>query len=69
MKAESGNIEQQVTNDYYTPKSNVASGYQGAKTGKAYITSLQENAPNGENATFTVTFTGIGAISRIANAS
>lgn len=54
---------------YYTPKNNVAAGYQGAKTGKAYITSLQENAPNGENATFSVTFTGIGAISRVANAS
>ena len=71
MKSITTNIEEQADGapNYYTPKNNVASGYQGAKTGKAYITSLSENAPNGENATFSVTFTGVGAISRVANAS
>lgn len=71
MKSITTNIEDQADGapDYYTPKNNVAAGYQGAKTGKAYITSLQENAPNGENATFSVTFTGVGAISRVANAA
>ena len=34
------------------------------KTGKAYITSLEANAPNGENATFTATFTGSGPITK-----
>jgi predicted secreted protein len=31
-------------------------------TGKAYITDLQLNAPDGDNASFTVTFTGSGAL-------
>lgn len=72
QKSVTTNIEGQTAQnapDYYTPKANAASGYQGAKTGKAYITSLSENAPSGENATFSVTFSGNGAISRVANAS
>lgn len=72
MKSVTTNIEDQTAPsapNYYTPKDNVASGYQGAKKGKAIITSLQENSPNGENATFTVTFTGVGSITRVANAS
>ena len=31
-------------------------------TGKALITSLEVNAPNGDNATFTATFTGVGEL-------
>jgi predicted secreted protein len=31
-------------------------------TGSAYITDLQLNAPDGDNASFTVTFTGTGAL-------
>lgn len=72
MKSINTGIEEQTdpsAPNYYTPKNNASGGYQGAKTGKAYITSLQQNAPNGENATFSVTFTGVGAISRVANAS
>lgn len=34
--------------------------------GKAFITNLAANAPNGENATFSVTFTGAGQIARCA---
>ena len=33
--------------------------------GTAYITSLNVNAPNGENATYTATFTGTGQIGRV----
>ena len=72
MKSITTNIEDQTdpsAPNYYTPKNNVAAGYQGAKQGKAVITSLSENAPNGENATFSVTFTGVGSITRVANAS
>ena len=31
-------------------------------SGKAIITSIELNAPNGENATFTADFTGVGAL-------
>ena len=33
--------------------------------GKAYITSLSVNAPSGDNATYSVTFTGSGQIDRV----
>lgn len=33
-------------------------------TGSAYITSLSVNAPSGDNATYSVTFTGSGSIQR-----
>jgi hypothetical protein len=33
-------------------------------TGTAYITSLSVNAPSGDNATYSVTFTGSGSITR-----
>jgi len=36
-------------------------------TGKCHITSLQLNAPNGENANYTATFTGAGPISRVGD--
>lgn len=38
----------------------------GYYTGECYITSLQANAPNGENATFSVTLQGVGKIERAA---
>lgn len=36
----------------------------GGRTGMALITSIEQNAPNGENATFTVQFTGVGALEK-----
>lgn len=36
----------------------------GTYTGQVFITSLEANAPNGENATFTVQFTGTGALTK-----
>ena len=38
-------------------------------SGKALITSLTANANTGENATFSATFTGVGAISKAGTAS
>lgn len=35
------------------------------KTGEAIITALEANAPNGDNATFTCTFTGVGALTNV----
>ena len=61
LKSESGDgtvVDGDHTN--WTPK---ASGYY---TGECYITSLQANAPNGENATFSVTLQGVGKIERAA---
>lgn len=43
----------------WTPKA--ASGYKG----KCVITSLSLNAPNGEYATYTVNFTGVGALTKV----
>lgn len=37
--------------------------------GKAFITNLQANAPTGENATFSISFTGDGAIKKITKPS
>lgn len=38
-------------------------------TGKAYITSLSANAANGDNATYSVTFSGVGELKQVeANA-
>lgn len=34
----------------------------GTYSGQAYITSLEANAPDGDNATFSVSFTGSGAL-------
>lgn len=64
----------------YTPKAyTAASGTEGQpgyvpaythrKEGKAIITSLTENTPSGDNATFSVTLAGVGAIKRITSAS
>lgn len=60
LKAETGDGTV-VDGDYqnWSPK---ASGYY---TGSCYITSLSANAPNGENATFSATLTGVGKIERV----
>ena len=34
-------------------------------TGKMIITNLEKNAPNGENATIKVDFTGVGALTKV----
>lgn len=36
------------------------------RIGSAFITSVEENAPNGDNATFTVDFTGTGPLEKIS---
>ena len=45
------------------------SGNDGYYTGKVLITSLTANASNGENATYSVTLTGVGKISKASKAS
>lgn len=45
----------------WTPKA--GNGY----SGKALITSLEKSASNGENATFTCSFTGVGALTPVAS--
>lgn len=47
----------------WTPKAN--SGYKG----KAFISSISLNAPNGENSTMSVSFTGTGALTKINTAA
>ncbi len=39
-------------------------GTEGRK-GKAFITNIEQNAPNGDNATFTVDFTGTGSLEKV----
>lgn len=34
-------------------------------TGQAIITNLETSAPNGENATFTIDFTGVGSLTKV----
>lgn len=62
VKSESG--EKAPDADGFTPK---AAG-QPYLTGKAYITSLDLTAQDGENATFTATFTGNGKLEKTASA-
>lgn len=38
----------------------------GTYSGKVIITNLEANAPNGDNATFTASFEGVGALTRVA---
>lgn len=38
----------------------------GTYTGQVIITSLEANAPNGDNATFTASFEGVGALAKTA---
>ena len=59
--------------DYQTKADEVPEGgwtpvTTGQYKGKAIITSLEVNAPNGDNATFTATFTGVGALTKVATA-
>lgn len=56
--------------DYETKADEVPTGgwtpvATGQYKGKAIITSLEVNAPNGDNATFTATFTGVGALTKV----
>lgn len=46
----------------WTPKN--GDGYEG----KVIITNLERNAPNGENVTLKVDFTGVGALTKVAGA-
>ena len=62
LKAEN-DPEKTVVNGDYSYWSKAA----GAYTGQAFITSLVANANSGENATFNVTLTGTGKISKAAN--
>lgn len=44
-------------------------GYQattGTYSGNVIITALEANAPNGDNATFTASFEGVGALTKTA---
>lgn len=47
------------------PEAGWTAGAAPKYSGKATITSLDLNAPNGEYATFTVQFTGVGALSKV----
>lgn len=40
----------------------------GTYSGNVIITSLEANAPNGDNATFTASFEGVGALTKVAAA-
>ena len=51
-----------VPNGGWIPNNNTP-----ALTGQMIVTSVELNAPNGENATFTVNFTGTGALTQTNN--
>lgn len=51
---------EEVATGGWTPKTT------GVYTGKVIITSLQLNAPNGDNATYSATFSGVGALTHTA---
>lgn len=59
-----------ITN-VYTAEQTASNGYWTAGSpsyeGKAIITSLELNAPNGEDATFSVEFTGHGPLNKVKN--
>ena len=59
---ETGDKEDKVPTGGWTPKAK--SGYQG----KVIITSIELNAPNGEDASFTVQFQGTGALKAVPTA-
>ena len=40
----------------------------GTYSGKVIITALESNAPNGDNATFTASFEGVGALTKTSAA-
>lgn len=58
--------------DYATKADEVPEGgwlpsTTGTYTGQVIITSLEANAPNGDNATFTASFEGVGALTKKAS--
>ena len=63
LEGNSTNLEEgkldEVPTSGWTAKAN--NGY----TGKMIITNLEKNAPNGENATIKVDFTGVGALTKV----
>lgn len=59
--------------DYSTKKDEVPEGgwlpvTTGIYSGNVIITALEANAPNGDNATFTASFEGVGALTKTATA-
>ena len=59
--------------DYAAKKDEVPEGgwlpsTTGTYSGKVIITALEANAPNGDNATFTASFEGVGALTKTATA-
>lgn len=59
-----------VEKDYATKADEVPAGgwlpsTTGQYKGKVVITSLELNAPNGDNATFTASFEGVGALTKV----
>lgn len=64
LEGDSTNLEENkldaVPTAGWKPKAN--DGY----TGQMIITNLEKNAPNGDNATFKVDFTGVGALTKVA---
>lgn len=59
-----------VEKDYTTKADEVPAGgwlpmTTGQYKGKVVITSLELNAPNGDNATFTASFEGVGALTKV----
>lgn len=68
LEGNSEDLESKKSNDlpsegYWTPKSS----YKG-EIGEMFITQLTENAPNGDNASFTVNFQGRGQLKEITEA-
>lgn len=55
-----------ASGDYYeAPTAGWTAKAKDGHKGKAFITSLSLNAPNGENSTMSVTFTGCGALTKV----
>lgn len=60
-----------IEKDYATKADEVPTGgwtpvTTGQYKGKVVITSLELNAPNGDNATFTASFEGVGALTKVS---
>lgn len=63
LKSQNDNSKNVADGDY----DNWTSKYNGYYEGDVVITSLNANANNGENATYSATFTGAGKIVRVTN--
>lgn len=61
LKSEADDGKTVVDGDY----TNWTKTATGAYTGKAVITSLSVNAPDGENATYSITMTGAGKLEKV----